>query len=160
MTAGLATPVSSRRSRAAWPSWSSKGVTSRPRCGASPCNRLPFSLSERQWPRLLELIAPELTARSDCGLLAAVRAFTGSLDQLRADSAASEFPTLLPPCGSIPRSPKAPSTPLIGQHEPGSVVDRDEHDPAGRNGGHPATALDSRRCSPWSARSGSAPPTR
>ena len=70
---------------------------------AAIANRLQFSLSARQWPRMLELVAPKLTGRSDRDLLAAVQASSGPLDQLRADSAIQR---ILDPAASRATAPK------------------------------------------------------
>lgn len=44
------------------------------------------STGGRQWEALLDILEPKLTLRSDRALYEAVRAFTGTPDQLRADS--------------------------------------------------------------------------
>lgn len=45
------------------------------------------SVARSQWAQLLDILEPKLTRRSDRDLLGAVRAFTGTPDQLRSDSA-------------------------------------------------------------------------
>jgi len=57
--------------------------------------------ARRQWSELLEILEPKLTRRSDRELLAAIRAFPGTPDQLRGDTAIKKLVALRVP----PRSP-------------------------------------------------------
>jgi len=70
---------------------------------SSISGRLQLSRSRTKWAELIDLIAPKLTGRSDRDLLAAVRAFTGTPDQLSVDSAIGR---LLDPQAAQVRAPR------------------------------------------------------
>jgi hypothetical protein len=54
---------------------------------------LASSVGRSQWARLLDILEPKLTSTTDRNLMAAIRAFTGTPDQLRVDSAVKRLAT-------------------------------------------------------------------